>query len=63
MSDCVGVAVTEKICQNLIQKNQLEHALDEETTEDKHRKYKVHNTDDSCELKPLNAENTSLTVQ
>ena len=53
MSDCVGVAVTEKICQNIIQKTQHEDTIDDEKASEKLRKYNVHNSGDNCELQLL----------
>ena len=63
MSDCVGVAVTEKICQNIIQKTQHEDTIDDEKASEKLRKYNVHNASNGCELQPLHEENISPTVR
>ena len=50
LSDCVCVAVTQKFCQNLLEKH--EHPV-EEVMEDKSKKYPTENGD-ACELQLLN---------
>lgn len=59
LSNCVGVAVTEKVCQNIIQKAQHDDTMVDEKADEKLRKYNVHNAGDSCELRPLHEDKSS----
>ena len=53
MSDCVGVAVVEKICQNIIHKPEHGEHIDDEKHDENIRPYNIHSVEDSCELQPL----------